>query len=224
MLKCNSVLVLSPHTDDETLGCGGLISKLRDTAIVTVALFSHGGAGIKWKNGEYLEYSNRARLLEFETACSCLGVKNTRYFLDPSVKDSIHHKMDVLPQGDLIAFIEKCMLEFTPDLILSPFPAYDQDHVAVNSAMMAAARPHFYAGSVLQYFVGSEPMQTPNFFVRLDKADLECKKSAFSCYATQNVGSTHALSVEHLVESTSITGRKCNSAFAEGFVASRLVT
>ena len=42
-IKNKNILILSPHTDDETLGCGGLIHKLSHNNKINIICFSYCG-------------------------------------------------------------------------------------------------------------------------------------------------------------------------------------
>jgi LmbE family N-acetylglucosaminyl deacetylase len=218
-LNCN-VLVLSPHTDDETLGCGGTIARLTALgATVNIALFSHGGAGIKWKGPDgYQVYSNEVRLTEFYSAISELGLSqhHVSLFSDGTV-DKIHHKMDTVPTGEFVSFIEKLMTFVNPTVLLIPYAGYDQDHIAINHAAKVVMRPHFYAGSVLEYSVGSESDFIPNTFVKLTEEGVKAKSRAFACYATQKVVDHHLLSEHQMRTLSSRWGALVSAPYAEGF-------
>lgn len=225
-MKNPRILVACPHTDDETLGCGGylhtVLSQLNGGSAM-IALFSHGGAGIKWKARQYEAYSNNDRLKEFEAACGTLCVlsENIRYFVDPKTEDTVHHRLDRIARGDLVAFLEQCIVEFKPNLILVPNAGYDQDHEAVNKAVKVIMRPHFYSGSVWEYFVGSETNPCPNKYVMLADESMYAKERAFRCYKTQKTDPIHTLSCEHVRDRARIMGRNCNTPFAEAFVVLR---
>lgn len=218
------VLVLSPHTDDETLGCGGLIHHVRTHGgEVFIALFSHGGAGIKWKPDGYEKYSNSKRLGEFFSAVATLGVPRENVMMFCEGEDTVHHKMDTVPLGDLVSFIEKCMIEVKPDTILAPFAGYDQDHIAVNHASRVVRRPHFFNGTVLEYSVGSESDFLPNSFLKLENGSMVSKMEAFSRYETQAVKDSHLLSANQIKTLASRHGAFVDAEFAEGFIVRRLL-
>lgn len=217
-----TLLVLSPHTDDETLGCGGLISKYSKLGYtVHVALFSHGGAGIKWQGDVYLPYSNVGRLREFYEALHTLSVDPKNVHLYSTEEDVIHHRMDMVPQGDLTAFIEKIVSEINPMGMFMPFAGYDQDHIAINHAAKVVARPHFYHGTVYEYGVGSESDFIPNTFCILDKEEFSNKIMAFNKYQTQAVGDSHLLSSSQIERFASRCGAFVNVDYAEGFICKR---
>jgi N-acetylglucosamine malate deacetylase 1 len=136
------VLVLAPHPDDETLGCGGLVHLLSVAgAEVSVVVLTDGGAGDPASKGD--RAANEAivsvRRQEMAAAASVLGVA-----------EIVH--LD-LPDGELQASDEAVGLlrgklqEMNPDLVLLPFPT-DQhpDHFETNVLFVRAGR-QLYAGS-----------------------------------------------------------------------------
>jgi LmbE family N-acetylglucosaminyl deacetylase len=79
------VLVLAPHPDDETFGCGGTIRMLADSGVaVDVAFMTRGEMGVE--NGAEQSAQSRRELAAVRTnealaACEILGVRQVR-FLD----------------------------------------------------------------------------------------------------------------------------------------------
>ncbi len=74
-----SALVVAPHPDDETLGCGGMIAlKRRHGASVSVVVLSDGGRSHAFST-QKAEYADLAaqRASECEAALACLGVPNS---------------------------------------------------------------------------------------------------------------------------------------------------
>lgn len=123
----------------------------------------------------------------------------------------------MLPQLDLVQFLERQIVAFQPDLILTPYAGYDQDHRAVNIATLTCCRPHFYAGSVWEYSVGSEPDFVPDMFVVLTEEQAMKKAEAFRKYNTQAVDAKHPLSEDAVIETLHRHGRFIYEEFAEGY-------
>lgn len=133
LLSVRRVLVVAPHPDDETFGCGGTIARLaQGGALVEVAIVSDGAA---------LEDHRRpgrgdvvaARRREAEAAGRHLGV--TRFHF-------LGH-----PDGALAGCTEAVARDVArlaeaigPDLALGPSVLdYHEDHMAVGRAVLAAA-------------------------------------------------------------------------------------
>src|SRR5215210_7883406 len=119
------VLVVSPHGDDEALGCGGLLAKLSErdceAHILYLAVdgFHHYGLD---RRTTYEE-----RVGEIEAVTKLLGCS---YEIAYGNRDLIE-KLDTLPKRELVDLFEARINEHRPDLLLLPSGAdYDQDHVA----------------------------------------------------------------------------------------------
>jgi len=77
------VLVLAPHPDDETFGCGGTIRMLTESGVVVdVAFLTRGERGMDSGAELSLEASQRlaeVRSGEARAACDVLGVRNVAF-------------------------------------------------------------------------------------------------------------------------------------------------
>lgn len=116
LLARNRFLVIAPHPDDETLGCGGLILQARERGHeVRIVIVSDGAQGAKAGKAPIPELAD-TRKKEAREAASRLGVGPTNLvFLD-------------LPDGALADCASELDLKlaehisaFAPDLILSPY-------------------------------------------------------------------------------------------------------
>lgn len=130
----NRVLVLAPHPDDESLGCGG-----------TTALLAQGGASVRVLfvtdgtrtpgTGLTRREVGRRRRSEASSACRVLGLADT-HFLG-------------LPDGDVNARVRELaarVVEHVADTrasaIFAPWPGDGhRDHVAVAAAVAVADLP-----------------------------------------------------------------------------------
>lgn len=108
------VLVLAPHPDDETIGCGGTLALLADGgARVEVLLATDGEATI----GPALPASEiaRRRRAETVTALELLGVDTAPRCLGLPDGDLVHHGRI------LTASVQEAIDDLHPDLVLSPW-------------------------------------------------------------------------------------------------------
>ncbi|HXX58619.1 MAG TPA: PIG-L deacetylase family protein [Thermodesulfovibrionales bacterium] len=110
-------LVLSPHPDDETLGCGGTMARYSGKIDFTVAALSNGEA-------VNIPEDNRAdlRRRELSDALGILGIKD-RVFLDiPDGKFS-HYKVEIREKLSELITLKN------PQMIFSPSPLdLHEDH------------------------------------------------------------------------------------------------
>jgi len=75
--QIENCLVIAPHPDDESLGCGGLISSLRQSGITVDVVFTTDGT-MSHPNSQHTDTSGRCVLREKEAinALEVLGVAN----------------------------------------------------------------------------------------------------------------------------------------------------
>ncbi|MFQ3566268.1 MAG: PIG-L family deacetylase [Aggregatilineales bacterium] len=196
LLQGETVL-LAPHSDDEALGCGGLLAQAPDPSRIHIIYAADGSAshaylapsGIQVR-GELVEI----RKAEARCAAAVFGISHSNlHFLD-------------LPDGALLSqqarlceALAALLAVLRPQTILLPF-RYDRhpDHIAVYRAGIEAARAAalLEAATFYEYFIYPEWRELPGGDVRayLDAAALlalaidpaaEVKRAALACYASQ---------------------------------------
>lgn len=191
------VVLLAPHSDDEALGCGGLLAQAPDPSLVHIVYATDGAAshaylaprGIEVR-GELVEM----RKAEARCAAAIFGIPPAHlHFLD--LPDGALRR--VRPR--LSAALTALLAALRPQTILLPF-RYDRhpDHIAVYQAGLEAARAAALAETTAfyEYFIYPEWRELPGGDVRgcLDAAALsalaidrvaEIKRAALACYASQ---------------------------------------
>lgn len=199
-------LIISPHIDDEVLGCGGSID---DRTFV-----------LECGVDDFHIVPRQERINELEAAQKLLG-------FDYRILDNIvnHYEVTNLIQGitDSINFIK-------PKEIYIPYPSYNQDHQEVYRAAMVALRPHDLNYFVPRVFVYEETQVVlwdnshninglfkPNHYREID---IERKLAAYKCLKSQ-VRSFR--SAEFLQEIAQLRGRQSGKKFAEAFQCLRFV-
>ena len=199
-------LVISPHIDDEVLGCGGSID---DRTFV-----------LECGVDDFHIVPRQERINELEAAQKLLSFEYR--ILDNVVN---HYEVTNLIQGitDAINFIK-------PKEIYIPYPSYNQDHQEVYRAAMIALRPHDLNYFVPRVFVYEETQVVlwdnshninglfkPNYYREID---IERKVAAYRCLKSQ-VRSFR--SAEFLQEIAQLRGRQSGKKYAEAFQCLRFV-
>lgn len=129
------ILAISPHPDDETLGCGGAllkhVSNGDEAAWLTMtAIFSEYG---------FSEERISSRKKEIEKVSEAYG------FVENYGLDFPATKMDEQPLGDVIGQISGIVKEFKPEVIYLPFPGdAHSDHLVVFKAAIACVKTFRY--------------------------------------------------------------------------------
>jgi LmbE family N-acetylglucosaminyl deacetylase len=179
------ILVLAPHMDDETLGCGGTIARHTQAgAEVTVAFLTDGRyGGGSYAGLEQAERERRQRELietrkrEARCAGEVLGVRSL-VFLD--AEDTQLHR-----DPQVSASLRQILQRERPDCVYLPFFLERHiDHRAANEVLLAAV-----SGTSLDFQCRGYEVSTPlfpNCVVAID-ATLELKRQALACYRSQMV-------------------------------------
>lgn len=184
MFSCARPLVLAPHADDESLGCGGLLARLPSAMIVLV---SNGDVALHHGTGEVRRVTAAERVAEFRAAAGRLGADTLALGLPTRGLSRVG--------PELVAAVETAIAGHGPDCVLVPGRSYHDDHVAVHRAAFAALRPGHCptVRTVLcyetPYYVWSadEDRFEPNLYVPLTAAEAEAKLSLCALYRSQRL-------------------------------------
>ena len=204
-------LVISPHIDDEVLGCGGILDK--DTFVL------YCGVENRYVNGD-MSISVVSRINE---------LKKVSKFLNFDFK-LLDNKVNNFQLKDLIGEFEEVISRLKPQQIYIPYPSYNQDHRIVYEASLIATRPHdinFFVKKVLVYeqphvFFWDKTHNinsgfVPNYFIPID---INKKIKAYELMKTQ-VRSFR--SSENLKSMANLRGTQSNNEYAEAFQILRWV-
>ena len=222
------VLVISPHADDEAMGCAGLIAKLTEKGCQVHVLYLAVDGFHHY--GLERQTSYKERVAEVEAVTELLGCT---YDIAYGDKDMIE-KLDTLPKRDLVDLFETAINEHRPELLLLPYGEdYDQDHVAAFQTAFAAARPiaevfgkwlvpHVFTYEMTKIQWASGPLPRPVAFCDITD-HLETKQEAIRRHATQLRPSPHIRSPESVEALASIRGKEIGVEYAEAFGVLRTV-
>lgn len=133
-ITARRVVVLAPHYDDETLGCGGLLLQLGASgAEVQVVFLSDGSGGVEPVD-DPVAYSRRRRR-EAEAAAALLGIAAIDDIGIPDGSLADHRR-------ELTAAIRARLHGLAPDLVLLPSPLeVTTDHRVVFAALHDLLHP-----------------------------------------------------------------------------------
>src|SRR3990167_2835745 len=224
--KKQKLLVLAPHPDDEVIGCGGLIKKIKDAGGKVYVLFLTVGdtrdftkEGLSTAKERIKEIEDVAKFLKYDDWD--LAFEGNDY----------HLRLDTLGQKALMDVIERdskvAIEKVKPTIIAFTSPeSYNQDHRIAGFSAHASARPQpkgakHFVETVLSY---EEPadgwtamkIQDPNFFIELSKNDLAAKTAALSLYESQARSAPSVRSQETIEELAKLRGSQCGVNYAEG--------
>ncbi|MBI5591128.1 MAG: PIG-L family deacetylase [Deltaproteobacteria bacterium] len=169
------VLVLAPHPDDETIGCGGSLA-LHTGAHdpVKVIFLTNGAKGDM--SGRYEKHAYvTLRQEEARSACACLGVTDIEFWPYEDRELSVSHEA----RGRIFDTLRA----YQPDLVYVPSPLeFHPDHRAACSFLCAAVQ--MYNGPCSVAFCEINQPLRVNLLVNITSV-LERKVSALKVYESQ---------------------------------------
>jgi LmbE family N-acetylglucosaminyl deacetylase len=199
-----SVLVIAAHPDDEILGCGGAMARLRaEGHDVKIAILGEGMTS-RYRTREEADPALLCNLREHSRrAAEVVGVK------DVFLYDLPDNRFDTLPILDVVKIVEELIQKHAPDTIFTHgFADLNVDHCVTHRAVLTATRPvdghcvrNLYAfeipSSTDWSFHRMRPGFEPNTFFNIEST-IERKKSAMACYETEVQAFPHPRSLEGL--------------------------
>lgn len=200
------ILILSPHTDDAELGCGGSIVKfINEKHDFFWIVFSTAKESLPEK------FPENTLAIEYSSVMQDLGINNDYYkILDFNVRNLFRYRQEILE--DLI----KIRNQFNPNLVIGPsLNDFHQDHQIVANEMIRAFKT---TSSIISYEL---PWNHVTFnsqcFIKLQRADIERKYSLLKKYKSQIDKGRAYFSEEYVFGLAKTRGIQCNSEYAEAF-------
>jgi len=194
-------LIISPHLDDEVIGCGGTLDNSCQVIYCGV-------------EENHIIPANE-RIKEAENVSKHFGFKWELF-------GGVPNKYD---EHDFIDVIQDLINIYTPNSIYIPYPSFNQDHRAIYNASMIALRPSDKNWLVKRVFVyeGLGAIQwyasdyEVNHFVPID---IDKKIEGYKLHASQVRGHR---SVDHVRALSRLRGSQCGFDFAEAYIIKRWV-
>jgi len=172
------VLVLAPHPDDETFGCGGTIRMLTERGVaVDVAFLTHGELGLEGHpaSAQVTREMAETRTREARAACGVLGVRQITFLAG--------HDMQLQSEPGHVAAIAELLRNRPYQRVFCPWPHDSHaDHKATFRLLREAAQP---SGSALNFWLYEVWKPLPaNTFVPIDLT-IDSKRQAIEQYQSQ---------------------------------------
>lgn len=232
-LKNQSLLIIAPHPDDEVLGCGGLIKKIKDNGGKVYVLFLTVGDTQDYRKEGMSTGSERMR--EIENVAKHMKYDDYRIAFQGN---QYHLRLDQLAQLDLMKEFESGPLSLNklkPDIVATPyFSDYNQDHRAATMALFGATRPTPDDQKPLtKIILGYESVPTAgwwdpnkqnmNFYLHLTKKELETKMKGLELYTSQVRMGNHPRALASIKKLAAMRGIESGVDAAEAFFIYRLI-
>jgi len=152
-LNCSekSVMVFSPHQDDETFGCGGMIARKREEGISVAVTFLTDGRGSHGSDPHIQNQIIHIRQQESLTALSILGVNTSEiHFLNH--QDGSLASLNIEKKQQIITQISELLQFYQPGEVYLPHRKdCHQDHEATYNLVKEAITQSKITPEILQY-------------------------------------------------------------------------
>jgi LmbE family N-acetylglucosaminyl deacetylase len=218
------VLVVAPHPDDETLGCGGSMARFVEEGNEITVLVVSGHLPPLYPRDAY-----DRTVRESACAMKILGVTDIRFLEIPATMVANE------PTHVLNERIGAVFREVRPQVVLMPFPDRHVDHRAIFDSVMVATRP-VGIGRDIQFLAAYETLSEthwnalhieanfmPTWVVDITKY-IERKLDAVACYESQIPEFPGSRSVQAVEALSKFRGTQAGFAFGEAFQVIRIVS
>tara|TARA_B110000495_G_C22739920_1_gene433857 strand:+ start:51 stop:725 length:675 start_codon:yes stop_codon:yes gene_type:complete len=219
------ILILSPHADDEILGCGGFISKYsKQNYHINVLILTNANKGAPeiYSHEKIKQIRNEAKI-----ANNFIGTKKLSFEDLPALN------LNNYPIYKISNIISKYISDINPEIVLIPSANdINDDHKIIFKAAKVSMRVNKKSNlkKILSYEVLSETEWNedeksfnPNYFVRLDKSDINNKVKAFLKYRSQTKKFPHPRSKEAIVNLSKVRGSQVFMKYAEAFKVEKIL-
>ncbi|MBU2540197.1 PIG-L family deacetylase [Patescibacteria group bacterium] len=226
------ILIIAAHPDDETLGCGGTIAKLKKEGSQISCLFLGQGKSSRHLRGKdkksKIEKEQVALKEEASKAAKILGISKVFFENFPD------QQYETIPLIKIIKSIEKVKGQIKPDTIFTHHSGdLNLDHQITLKAVLTACRPvrgetvkKIYSFEVLSSTEWGIPKRkdcfVPNYFVDISKT-LSQKIKALDCYKSELKKYPHPRSLKAIKIIAQRWGTVVGKNFVEAFELIRCI-
>lgn len=211
-MKSNRVLILSPHTDDAELGCGGTIAKMiKQKKEILWVVFSSAEESLP------AGFPKDALVKEFQKVVDSLTLKPENYkIFNFKVRKLSEKRQDVLEE------LIKIRGDFKPGLVIGPsLNDFHQDHSVVANEMIRAFKT---SCSIICYELPWNHIKfDTQFFVKLNETEIEQKLKMLDFYKTQFKANRHYFSSQFITGLAATRGAQVGTEYAEAFEVVRWI-
>jgi len=214
-----TVLIVAPHADDETLGCGG-----------TILRYIAEGAKVHWllvtgmdESSNFTEIQKKIRKAEINRVTELYGFSSVHQLNLPPAQ------LETLSKGQLISKISSVIEKLKPEEVFTVYRNdAHSDHEVVYDAVMASTKSFRYPfiKKILAYETISEtdfglkPEDggfKPNIFINISSY-LNKKLDILECFESEIGDFPFPRSRKAVEALANVRGVQCNSYAAEAFM------
>ena len=218
----DNVLIITAHSDDEVIGCGGAISYHLKKKDRVTCIYLTDGVSARKDN----KYQINKRAQYAQKAEKVLGFTFLKNFCG-KFKDQ---RLDEISLIKIIKILEEVKKKINPSIVYTHFPHdLNKDHRIVSEATNVAFRPK--QGTKLKKLIYFEIPSTttnsidkqfvPNYYLDISKY-IDKKVKALKCYKSE-IKKNDIRSLEALKIHSKARGIEIGCNYAEAFFIKRLL-
>ncbi len=225
-MKKNKILIIAAHPDDEVLGCGGLISKYKDTNEINIIFVSDGESSRK-SNKKLIQKKISMRKKSSLNLCKKFNLNKPIFLNFPD------NQIDSVPLLKIVQKLEKYLRIFKPNMVFTHYEnCLNIDHRITFNAVVTACRPiknsfvkkivSFEIPSSTDWNLGKGRAFQPNYFIDIS-SHINEKIKMIKFYKSELKKYPHSRSIKSITSLASFRGVSCGTRYAEGFYLHRYV-
>ena len=210
------ILVISPHADDEILGCGGYLASQRDMGAELHIVYAT--IGIKGNPDK-----EKCRVEEASRVCDRLHASHQILLNDAD------GELDMVPTRFFVTQYDAVFDSFRPDEVFINYPSWHQDHKKVYDSAMAALRfrqgfmPSFIALYEYPFILNQNINISGGLWYHDISESLDEKIEIFSLYKSQIKKAPSPLNPEGIRQLAMVRGTECGLQYAELFYLQKMI-
>ncbi|MAV76771.1 MAG: GlcNAc-PI de-N-acetylase [Candidatus Marinimicrobia bacterium] len=217
------ILIIAAHPDDDILGCGGTLSKMKKNNLIKV-LFIGEGTSCRFANlkinKKLIKKEIEIRERNAKQALKSLGIKHYEFTNFPC------GRLDTVPIIEINKKIENQVSSFRPNIIYTHSENdCNNDHRIVFRSTMMATRPtskhtvdEIFSFEILSSSEWNFTKEfSPNYFEILNKKNIEAKWKALSFYKSETQKYPLPRSKQGIYNLAKVRGSQAGVEFAEAF-------
>jgi LmbE family N-acetylglucosaminyl deacetylase len=217
-----TILVIAAHSDDEALGCSGVIARHVAEGDKVHLLFMTDGVASRSGSGD-----GEKRLTSAQGASKILKVSS---FTNLNFPDN---QMDSIPLLGIVKEVENKISNLQPEIIYTHHIGdLNVDHQITHKAVVTACRPQtdfcvkeIYVFEVLSSTEwgspGVEPF-SPNVFIDITDY-IDIKRQVLEVYSEEMRQPPHSRSIDNAIRLNALRGNSVGVDYAEAFVVIRII-
>ena len=218
--KNNKVLIIAAHPDDEILGCGGTILKLKQTHIIQVVFLT---------NGVSARTNNKKKIMKRKNEClklfKYLKIPKPIFFNFPD------NKLDTVPLLKITQKIEKILFKFKQHTVMTHYEnCLNIDHQIAFKSTITACRPlknisvkkilSFEILSSTDWSLFNKKQFQPNYYIDISN-NIKKKLELMKYYKTELRKYPHSRSLKGIETLARMRGISSGTKFSEAFLLVR---